>query len=604
MRVHVAPMEALSGDLVARPVTRRNAQVLTRFPVREHSAAVWAAMWAAAAAAEFGVLVPVIFAHGAPHPGYDIAFRLLGGSFAACGLIAWRRRPDSRSGALMVAAAAGFFVAPLFFQFEAPIAQTIAVLLNDIWTIPFIALLLTFLTGGRVQTLIDRVLVGVFVLALVVLQLVWMLFLDQQGNVLGVIPHDGIAHVLDRIQRVLTLGGCVATVVVIAARWRVASPPRRRALLPSVGGAVALTLFASLLVNDLIGTGTRAELHLWLAIGSLGLVPALFLAGLLRSRLARSGLADLVRSLRTMGGADLEAALARTLGDPGLVVARVAPGGGYVDARGEPVTLPTAAGERRIVPVERDGQPIAALAYDASLDDDPALVEAVSAAAAIALENEQLQHEADARLTELQASRERIVAAGDAERRRLERDLHDGAQQRLVALAMQLRFLQTHIRDDPSTAEELAGTASAELAESLQELRELARGIHPAVLDHGLETALESLVSRSPVPASLRYDATGALPPAVEIAAYFVVSEALTNVAKYAQATAAEVRVSEAGRGVVVQVTDDGIGGASPGAGSGLRGLADRVEALDGHLSVLSARGGGTTVTAELPCAS
>jgi signal transduction histidine kinase len=106
------------------------------------------------------------------------------------------------------------------------------------------------------------------------------------------------------------------------------------------------------------------------------------------------------------------------------------------------------------------------------------------------------------------------------------------------------------------------------------------------------------------VPASLRYDATGALPPAVEIAAYFVVSEALTNVAKYAQATAAEVRVSEAGRGVVVQVTDDGIGGASPGAGSGLRGLADRVEALDGHLSVLSARGGGTTVTAELPCAS
>jgi hypothetical protein len=116
MWVHLAPMEATSGVLIARPVTRRNAQVLTRFPVHEHSAVVWAAMWAAAAAAEFGVLVPVIFAHGAPHPGYDIAFRLLGGSFAACGLIAWHRRPDSRSGALMVAAAAGFFISPLFVQ--------------------------------------------------------------------------------------------------------------------------------------------------------------------------------------------------------------------------------------------------------------------------------------------------------------------------------------------------------------------------------------------------------------------------------------------------------------------------------------------------------
>jgi len=604
MRGHVAPMEAVSGDLVARPVTRRNAHVLTRFPVHEHSGAVWAAMWAAAAAAEFGALVPVIFAHGAPQKSYDIAFRLLGGSFAACGLIAWRRRPDSRSGALMVAAGAGFFVAPLFSQLDAPLAQTIAMLFTDVWTIPFIALLLTFLTGGRVQTTIDRVLVGVFVLALIVLQFIWLLFLDEEGNVLGVLPHDGIAHVLDRTQRVLTLGGCVATVVVIVARWRVASPPRRRALLPSVGGAVALALFGSLLANDLIGTGTRSELHLWLAITSVGLVPALFLAGLLRSRLARAGLTDLVRSLGGMRGADLEAALARALGDPALVVARVAPGGGYVDAGGAPVALPTAAGERRIVPVERDGQPIAALAYDASLDDDPALVEAVSAAAAIALENEQLQREADARLAELQASRERLVTAGDAERRRLERDLHDGAQQRLVALSMQLRFLQSRIREDPSTAEELADTASAELAESLQELRELARGIHPAVLDHGLETALESLVSRSPVAASLRFSATAALSPPVEIAAYFVVSEALTNVAKYAQARAAEVRVSDAGGRVVVQITDDGVGGAAPGSGSGLRGLADRVEALDGHLSVLSARGGGTTVTAELPCGS
>jgi signal transduction histidine kinase len=266
--------------------------------------------------------------------------------------------------------------------------------------------------------------------------------------------------------------------------------------------------------------------------------------------------------------------------------------------------MPTDPAERRIVPVQRDGEEIAAIVYDASLDDDPELVEAVSAAAAIALENEQLQRESKDRLAELQASRERLVAASDAERRRLERNLHDGAQQRLVALSMQLRFLQSRIREDPATAEALATTASAELAESLQELRELARGIHPAVLDHGLETALESLVSRSPVPTSLRHDAPGALPPPVELAAYFVVSEALTNVAKYAQATAASVLVSEAGGRLVVEVSDDGIGGAVADGGSGLRGLADRVEALDGRLRVVSPRGGGTTVTAELPCGS
>jgi signal transduction histidine kinase len=275
-----------------------------------------------------------------------------------------------------------------------------------------------------------------------------------------------------------------------------------------------------------------------------------------------------------------------------------------VDPDGAPVAMPVDAGDRRIVPMQRDGEEIAALVYDASLDDDPELVEAVSAAAAIALENEQLHNESRERLAELRASRERLVAASDAERRRLERNLHDGAQQRLVALSMQLRFLQSRIREDPATAEELATTASAELAESLQELRELARGIHPAVLDHGLEAALESVAARSPVPAALRYDVSGVLPPAVELAAYFVVSEALTNVAKYAQATAAAVHVTKVGGRVVVEVTDDGVGGAAANGGSGLRGLADRVEALDGHLHVVSPRGHGTTVTAELPCAS
>ena len=270
---------------------------------------------------------------------------------------------------------------------------------------------------------------------------------------------------------------------------------------------------------------------------------------------------------------------------------------------GQRISLPATGGDRAVAPVDRDGQRVAALIYDASLDDDPELVEAVSAAAAIALENEHLHAEAQARVIELKASRERIVAAGDAERRRLERNLHDGAQQRLVGIALQLRLLQNRIRDDPS-AEELVTTASDELAHSLAELRELARGIHPAVLEHGLDAALGALANRSTVATTVSCDTTGRLPEAVELAAYFVASEALANVAKYSRATHATVRVWQSGPTATIEIADDGIGGADDSRGSGLRGLADRVEALEGSLRVVSPAGAGTTVTAELPCGS
>jgi signal transduction histidine kinase len=605
MAIRLASGEVLGSDLVAPPVTRRSAHLLSRFAVRKRRAGFWVALWLAAAATEFAVLVPVIFGSAGARPGYDLVFRLIGGSFAACGLIAWRRRPDSQIGLLMTLAGFGFFVTPLAAQIDAPAGQTAAMFFSDIWTIPFVALLLTYVTGGRVQSAVDRSLVWVFVTSLVGLQFLWMLFLELEGNVLVAFPDEGIANVIDKTQRSLTLIGCVGTFVVVAARWRAASPARRRALLPSIAGGAALLLFASLLANDLIGTGTRSDLHLWLAITSLLLVPAAFLAGLLRSRLARGGLAELFRGLRTMRGAELQAALAKTMGDPGLLVARRIPGRqAYVDSDGAPVALPTTPGDRRIVPVERDVREIAAIVYDASLDDDPELVEAVSAAAALALENEQLHVESEGRLAELQASRERIVTAGDTERRRLERNLHDGAQQRLVALSMQLRLLRGRIREDPSTAEALVTTASDELALSLTELRELARGLHPAVLDHGLETALESLASLSPVPTTVTYGAERELPAPVELAAYFVASEALTNVAKYAQARVAHVLVTHAAGRLVVEVADDGIGGADVAGGSGLRGLADRVDALDGRLLVVSPPGEGTSVRAELPCGS
>jgi signal transduction histidine kinase len=205
-------------------------------------------------------------------------------------------------------------------------------------------------------------------------------------------------------------------------------------------------------------------------------------------------------------------------------------------------------------------------------------------------------------MDELRASRARLVEAGDAARRRLERDLHDGAQSRLVALSLLLRSARNRARGDDELAE-LLDRAQAELQTSLAELRELARGIHPAVLsDRGLEPALQALVTRAPVPVTVTAETDERLPAQVEHAAYFVVSEALANVAKYAGATQASVTVERTNRHVTVEVADDGVGGADAARGSGLRGLSDRVAALDGTLSLHSPAGRGTRLRAEIPC--
>ena len=243
------------------------------------------------------------------------------------------------------------------------------------------------------------------------------------------------------------------------------------------------------------------------------------------------------------------------------------------------------------------------LVHDAALTYEPYLLEVVCAAANVAFERERLQAELGARVAQIQASRERIVAAGDAERRRLERNLHDGAQQRLVGIALQLRLIRNRVRGDPA-AEQLVSTMSDQLALSLAELRELARGIHPAALEHGLAAALDSLASRSTVATTVSYEPPDRFPEPVELAAYFVASEALANVSKYAQATSVTMRVWRAGRVASIEIADDGIGGAHEAIGSGLRGLADRVEALDGSLRVTSPPGAGTVVTAELPLGS
>jgi signal transduction histidine kinase len=207
-----------------------------------------------------------------------------------------------------------------------------------------------------------------------------------------------------------------------------------------------------------------------------------------------------------------------------------------------------------------------------------------------------------ARVDDLRDARQRIIAAADAERRRIERDLHDGAQQRLVAVALTLGVAESQLESDPAGAARLIAKAREEAQLAIKELRELAHGIHPAVLsERGLGAALEALATRAPVPVEVTGVPAAPLDPAIEAAAYFCTSEALTNVAKYAHASQASVDLSVDDGRLRVEVRDDGVGGADLAAGSGLRGLRDRVDALDGQFQLDSPPGGGTAVTVEIP---
>ena len=310
------------------------------------------------------------------------------------------------------------------------------------------------------------------------------------------------------------------------------------------------------------------------------------------------------RGLSSPAGAavPVREALAERLGDRTLAIAYWLPERQlFVDERGHPVTLPEPGGSKAWTAVKHHGNRVAAIIHDAELQARPEFVEAAAAGAVLALDNERLKADLNARLEDLRASRRRIVEATVEARRRLERDLHDGAQQRLVSMSLDLQLLRGRLADEPTLT--LLDSAIVTLGEAQTELRELARGIHPPMLsDRGLGKALDALAQRSAVPVELDLRLTERLPKEVESAGYFVAAEALTNVAKYAGATHARLKVSDAGGVLMLEVSDDGVGGADPERGSGLRGLSDRVAALDGELIVDSPLGRGTRVTARIPC--
>ncbi|HET9242525.1 MAG TPA: histidine kinase, partial [Gaiella sp.] len=424
-------------------------------------------------------------------------------------------------------------------------------------------------------------------------------------NLLEISSNLGAQEALTRVQLLAVAACCLAGIgVLVARRRRVGQPLRGSLALLYDAFGLALVMIA-LLFGSLVFDGPAVAEIRWATFVALGLAPAAFLVGLLHARLARSAVGDLVVELRgDPAPAELRDALARALRDPSLELVYWLPEfGSYADLDGRPVRLPSRDG-RATTQIDRDGEHVAALLHDPALEDEPELLAAVTAAAGIAIDNGRLHAELRARLQELRGSRVRVIEAEQKERQRLERDLHDGAQQRLIALSLELSRLEERLDADPDARLRLV-EARGEIATSLDELRAVARGIHPAVVSgHGLDVALEQLAARAPVPVRLTVAVQGRLPEHLEVAAFYLVSESLTNVGKHAQASSATVDVSQAGGQVVVEVVDDGVGGADTERGTGLRGLADRVEALDGRLRVWSPRGGGTRLRAEIPCAS
>jgi signal transduction histidine kinase len=334
-------------------------------------------------------------------------------------------------------------------------------------------------------------------------------------------------------------------------------------------------------------------------------VPLAVLFGLWRYRFARGSLGDLMVEVGSAPVSDrLVGALRRSVHDPTLTLLRWIPDqASFVDSKGVPQPLPDNSTGRASMVLERHGAPVGALIFDEALQDQPQLLAAVRSATSLSLENQQMEQQLRDQLIEVRRSRERIVTAGDSRRRQLERDLHDGAQQRLVAVSMELARAKR--ATDLQEVQSLVGQASVDLSEALNELRELARGVYPPSLrEKGLAGSLTALAERSSLPVELDLNTHYRLPAHVELAAYFICAEAVTNATKYAEAAWMRICIDGNEREMRMEIVDNGIGGAQPGSDGGLLGIADRAAALGGSLSIDSPDGKGTTIRAVLPFAT
>jgi signal transduction histidine kinase len=523
-----------------------------------------------------------------------LSWALVAASLVALERVRWRR-----SSVLLAAAAFAVLVADLQWAGSHTL-WTLGFLFEAVWVALLVQLVLTFPEGRPWSRAAPVVIAGAYAVALGG-QFIRALVLRDQRDMLSAAPQQAVADFVDRTQGTLGLVVALAVLFLLVKRLHALRGPAQRAQAPLFVAAILTTVSAVLCLIWVSANGVGAS-RLETAGRTVSLlVPFGVVAGIVWSRLRRREVSDLVVELRTEGATSLRERLARALDDPTLDVAYRLDNGRYVDATGRPLELPQSP-NRSVTLVTARGEEVAALVHDPALLDEPALVESVRATAGLVLENERLAAEVRAQLVEVRASRVRLVAATDAERRRLERNLHDGAQQRLVTLSVSLGLAAT--RGDAAGSEVLS-RAQDEVEAAIAELRELARGIHPTLLrEEGLEAAVEALARRTPLPVVVEARVGSRLPDAVELAAYFLVSEALTNVVKHASASEASVRLERVAGTLRVAVADDGVGGALARIDSGLEGLRDRLEALDAELVVESAPGKGTTVSTEIPCGS
>ena len=540
----------------------------------------------------------------------------IGWSAIVSGLVAWRKRPGNRMGLLMTGYGLAVLVHPWQYSSDDAVF-TIGFFLAQVNAALFAHATLAYPTGrvtGRVELWFVRLVYAV-ALCLPVLTL----FFYGGGGLRYIDPGPRSALLLygspwlaEHLDKALVFGGygaLAAVFVVLVVRKLVLATPRMRRMLAPLGlaagiaGLRALTEAFATLASP--ARPILSGLYWWQVVGQI-LLPIVLLVGLLRTHLARVHVGDLLLELDHTPSDGIQSALARHLEDPSLELLFWLPErSSYVDSAGVAVALPARGSKRSITEISRDGERVAVIVHDPSLDEEPKLLTAAAAAARFALENGRLHAQVRAQLIQVQESRRRIVTAGDDQRRRIERDIHDGAQQRLVALALELRATKRRLGGgvDPDLERVLSG-AVEELQVAVSELRELARGVHPAILtEEGLGGALESLAARTPLDVRIERPLEERLPPEIEAAGYFLACEALANAVKHADASTVRISAVRQNGTLVVEVVDDGRGGADP-TGSGLRGLADRLEAHGGRLTVASATGGGTRVVGEIPCAS
>ncbi|MFD6391860.1 sensor histidine kinase [Nocardia sp. NPDC060259] len=538
-------------------------------------------------------------------------FLLTGASFVASGLFTWTNRPRDLAGPLFMVAGMVWLACGVRRSSD-PMLFTAGAVLTNIYLPLMLPILLGFPSGRLRQSWERWYIRACWALAVFGVSAEWLFFDPREVPAphpstsvnLLLIRHDAV--LADRIQ--LTVGAAavllaITVITVVIKRWRSGTAAYRAGFTP----IMVLATVAGVSTLWVLATAARfpGSVHAWtlnLRYIPLVLLPTAIAFGQVRYRMARAAVGD---AMVEIGAAPISSgfveALRRALHDPTLALWTFdAERGGYVDDQGHVRELPRGGGHRVTTILERDGAATAALVYDKQLQNEPELLAAVRGATELALDHERLRNDLQAQLAEVRRSRERIVAAGDAERRRVERDLHDGAQQRLVAAALLLRRAQRAA--DTETQGDLVTRGAAELDTALTELRELARGVFPPILaERGLTAALTSLAERSPLPVRIHGALVPRPPAGVELAAYFIAAEAITNAAKHSGATHVDIEVCLVDDTVRMTIADDGRGGAQIRPGGGLSGLSDRAAALGGRLSVDSTPGAGTILTASLP---